>query len=81
MQLKHVAFLDYHNKGNKKHELGCGFYVKGEFLKYVKDFKAIKKKIMLAEIKGKMVFLYFDKRACANKWKNQKRQKRNLIIY
>jgi exonuclease III len=25
----------------KKHEFGCGFYVSGEFLKYVKDFKII----------------------------------------
>jgi len=24
---------------SKKHELGWGFYVRGEFLKYVKDFK------------------------------------------
>ena len=24
---------------SKKHEFGCGFYVGGEFLKYVKDFK------------------------------------------
>jgi len=25
----------------KKHEFGCGFYVSGEFLKYVKEFKII----------------------------------------
>jgi hypothetical protein len=26
---------------SKKHEFGCGFYVSGEFLKCVKDFKII----------------------------------------
>jgi antitoxin component YwqK of YwqJK toxin-antitoxin module len=26
---------------SKKHEFVCGFYVSGEFLKYVKDFKII----------------------------------------
>jgi len=25
----------------KKHEFGCGFYVRAEFLKYVKEFKII----------------------------------------
>jgi len=25
--------------GSKKHEFGCGFYVNGEFLKCVNDFK------------------------------------------
>jgi len=28
---------------SKKHEFDCGFYVSGEFLKYVKDFKIINK--------------------------------------
>jgi hypothetical protein len=26
---------------SKKHEFSCGFYVSGEFLEYVKDFKII----------------------------------------
>jgi len=30
---------------SKKHEFGCGFYVSGEFLKYVKDFKITNEKI------------------------------------
>jgi hypothetical protein len=40
------------NRGSKskKHEFGCGFYVRGEFLKYVKDFKITNEK-MLFEIK------------------------------
>ena len=31
--------------GNKKHEFRCGFYVRGEFLKYVEDFKIINERI------------------------------------
>jgi len=34
---------------SKKHEFGCRFYVRCEFLKYVKDFKIIKRKNMLFE--------------------------------
>jgi hypothetical protein len=30
---------------SKKHELGCSFYVSGEFLKYIKDFKIINERI------------------------------------
>jgi hypothetical protein len=30
---------------SKKYEFGCGFYVSGEFLKYVKDFKIITERI------------------------------------
>jgi len=37
----------------KKHEFGCGFYVRGEFLKYVKDFKIINKKIIYLRLKAK----------------------------
>jgi exonuclease III len=36
---------------NKKHECGCEFYVNGELLKYVKDFKIINEEYA-AEIKG-----------------------------
>jgi exonuclease III len=38
---------------NKKHELGCGFYVKGEFLKYIKDFKAINEGLCWLRLKAK----------------------------
>ena len=30
---------------NKKHEFVCGFHVRGEFLKFVKDFKITKERI------------------------------------
>jgi len=38
---------------NKKHEFGCGFYVKGEFLMYVKDFKAINERLCWLRLKAK----------------------------
>ena len=37
----------------KKHEFGCGFYVSGEFLKYVKDFKIINGRICCLRLKAK----------------------------
>ena len=30
---------------SKKHEFCCGFYVSGEFLKYIKDFKITNERI------------------------------------
>jgi hypothetical protein len=38
---------------SKKHEFGCGFYVSGEFLKYVKDFKIINERICCLRLKAK----------------------------
>ena len=38
---------------NKKHEFDCGFYVKRELLKYVKDFKIIYKRICYLRLKTK----------------------------
>jgi hypothetical protein len=38
---------------NKKHEFGCGFYVRGEFLNYVKDFKIINERICYLRFKAK----------------------------
>jgi len=38
---------------SKKHEFGCGFYVSGEFLKYVKDFKIINERICCLKLKAK----------------------------
>ena len=38
---------------NKKHEFGCGFYVRGEFLKFVKDFKIINERIHYLRLKTK----------------------------
>jgi len=37
----------------KKHEFGCGFYVRGEFLKYVKDFEIINERICHLRLKAK----------------------------
>ena len=37
----------------KKHEFGCGLYVRGEFLKYVKDFKIIDERICYLRLKAK----------------------------
>ena len=38
---------------SKKHEFGCGFYVSGELLKYVKDFKIISEVICCLRLKAK----------------------------
>ena len=38
---------------SKKHEFGCGFYVRGEFLKYVEDFKIINERICYLRLKAK----------------------------
>jgi len=38
---------------NKIHEFGCGFYVSGEFLKYVKDFRIINERICCLRLKAK----------------------------
>jgi len=47
--------LTLFNNGSesKKHEFGCRFYVKGEFLKYVKDFKIINERICYLRLKAK----------------------------
>ena len=37
----------------KRHEFGCRFYVRGEFLKYVKGFKIINEKICYWRLKAK----------------------------
>ena len=37
---------------SKKHEFGCGIYVSGEFLKYVKDFKIINERICCLRLKA-----------------------------
>ena len=41
------------SKKKKKHELGCGFYVSGEFLKYVKYFKIVNESIFCLRLKAK----------------------------
>ena len=38
---------------SKKREFGCGFYVRGEFLKNVKDFKIINERICYFRLKAK----------------------------
>jgi len=38
---------------SKKHEFGCKFYVRGEFFKYVKDFKTINERICYLRLKTK----------------------------
>jgi len=38
---------------SKKCEFGCSFYVCGEFLKYVKDFKIINERICCLRLKAK----------------------------
>ena len=38
---------------SKKHEFGWEFYVKGEFLKYVKGFKIISERICYLRLKAK----------------------------
>jgi hypothetical protein len=49
---------------------GCGFYVRGEILKYVNGFKFINER-MLFEMKSCMVLLYRDKCTCTNKQKRE----------
>ena len=43
---------------NKKHEFVCGFHVRGEFLKFVKDFKITNERICYLRFKtnGSPVF-------------------------
>jgi hypothetical protein len=38
---------------SKKYEFGCSFYVSGEFLKYVKDFKITNERICWLRLKAK----------------------------
>ena len=38
---------------SKKHESGCVFYVRGEFLKYAKDFKIINERVCYFRLKAK----------------------------
>ena len=38
---------------SKKHEFGCRFYVRGELLKYVKDFKIMNERICYLRLKAK----------------------------
>jgi len=38
---------------SKKHEFGCGFYVREESLKYVEDLKIINKRICYLRLKAK----------------------------
>ena len=38
---------------SKRHEFGCGFYVSGEFLKYVKDLKIINERLCFVTLKAK----------------------------
>ena len=38
---------------SKKHEFGCSFYVRGEFLKYVKDSKIINERTRCLRLKAK----------------------------
>ena len=45
MEYKNLKTLFNSGLENKKHEFGCGFYVTGEFLKYVKDFEIINERI------------------------------------
>ena len=37
----------------KKHEFGCGFYVRWEFFKSIKDFKIINERICYLRLKAK----------------------------
>jgi len=48
---------------SKKHEFGCSFYLSGEFLKYVKDFKIISERICCLKLKAK----WFSCTPCTNK--------------
>ena len=38
---------------SKKNEFGCGFYVRGEFLKYVEDFEILNERICYLRLKTK----------------------------
>jgi len=67
--------------GSKKHEFGGGFYVRGEFLKYVEDFKIITERISCLRLKAKRVSCtLINVHAPTNK-KNGKRKKKNFVIY
>jgi len=62
----------------KKHEFGCRFYVRGEFLKYVKDFKIINERICYWRLKSKLLACTsINVHAPTNK-KNRRGKRRNL---
>ena len=48
----HYLIADQKAK-KKKHEFGCRIYERGEFLKYVKDFKITNKRICYLRLKAK----------------------------
>ena len=57
-----------------KYEFGCGFYVGGEFLKCVKDFKIVNERICCLRLKDKWFSCtLINVRPCTNKQKKRKR--------
>jgi len=58
----------------KKYEYGCQFYIRGEFLKYVKDFKIINERICCLRLKAKLFSCtLINVHAPTNKNKKKKR--------
>jgi len=55
-------FALFNNRAeSKKHEFGCIFYVRGEFLKYAKDFKIINERIYYFRLTDKWFSCTFIK--------------------
>jgi len=53
-ELSKLALTLFNSRSvSKKHEFGCRFYVRCEFLKYVKDFKIINERICYLRLKAK----------------------------
>jgi len=62
----------------KKHEFGCRFYVRGEFLKYVKDFKIMNQRVCYWRLKAKSFSSTFLNVHAPTKKKNRRGKWINL---
>jgi hypothetical protein len=65
---------------SKQHECGCGFCVRGEFLKYVQDFKIISGRICYLRLKAKWFFCTLIKMHMNEKEKNIRGKGRILYV-
>ena len=65
---------------NKTHEYVCGFYVSGEFLKYVKDFRIINERKCCLRLKAKW-FSCTQINVHGKQMKNGRHKRRIFTIY
>ena len=65
---------------SKKHKFGCSFYVSGEFLKYVKDFRIINERKCCLRLKAKW-FSCTQINVHGKQMKNGRHKRRIFTIY